>query len=64
LHGEGKVRQPVVKRQRLAGETGFARVDGRGVAVGCSDTGVEQTGLPKRARQAAAGGVDIVMVRR
>jgi hypothetical protein len=53
-----------MKRQRLAGKTGLARVDGRGVAISRSDTGVEQTGLPKRGGQAAAASVDIVMVGR
>jgi hypothetical protein len=62
LHREGEVGQPAVKCQRLASEARLARIDGRGVAVVCGHTGVEQTGLPKRAGQAAARGVDIMMV--
>ena len=62
LHGEGEVREPVMKRQRLAGEAGLARIDGRCVAIRRRDTGVEQTRLSERRGEAAAGGVDVVMV--
>ena len=51
-----------MKRQRLAGEAGLARIDGRCVAIGGGDTGVEQTRLSERRGEAAAGGVDIMMV--
>ena len=51
-----------MKRQRLAGEAGLARIDGRCVAIGGGDTGVEQTRLSERRGEAAAGGVDIMMI--
>ena len=51
-----------MKRQRLAGEAGLARIDGRCVAVGGGDASVEQTSLSERRGEAAAGGVDIMMI--
>ena len=62
LHGEGEVGQPVVPRQRLAGEAERAHVERRG--IGRVDRRRLQPAVaPEHRHQLAAGRVDVVMRR-